>query len=138
MSIPHWSADGAPRWLCPQTESEGTCPLFRTTPPPPVSLFNTQRMPALPACRLMAQLFETPVSAVTLIDDGELQFVSQAGDWISCTGREGSFCDRILLPEVPTLLIVEDAMEDVRWAGWLGWLAGLAGWAGWLAGLAGC
>ena len=74
-------------------------------------------------------MFDTPVAAVTLIDE-DLQFVSRAGEWACSASRAGSFCDRILVPEVPTLLIVEDAMEDVRWVlGWLGW-AGLAG-EGW-------
>jgi hypothetical protein len=37
---------------------------------------------------LMKQMFETPVAAVTLIDD-DLHFVARAGDWACSAGRQG-------------------------------------------------
>ncbi|KAI3426335.1 hypothetical protein D9Q98_008708 [Chlorella vulgaris] len=62
---------------------------------------------------LMKQMFETPVAAVTLIDD-DLHFIARAGDWACSAGRQGSFCDWILVPELPQMLIVEDARKDPR------------------------
>ncbi|KAL4857667.1 Mitogen-activated protein kinase kinase kinase 9 [Chlorella vulgaris] len=64
---------------------------------------------------LMKQMFETPVAAVTLIDD-DLHFIARAGDWACSAGRQGSFCDWILVPELPQMLIVEDARKDPRQA----------------------
>lgn len=67
------------------------------------------------ATALMKQMFETPVAAVTLIDV-DLHFVSRAGDWACSAGRPGSFCDWLLVPETPRMLIVENALEDARHA----------------------
>ncbi|PRW44843.1 prolyl endopeptidase-like isoform A [Chlorella sorokiniana] len=63
--------------------------------------------------QLMAAMFQTPVSAVSLVAE-ELHFISRAGHWACSTGRAGSFCDWILVPEAPEMLIVENAAEDAR------------------------
>lgn len=63
--------------------------------------------------QLMQQMFGTPVAAVSLVAE-ELEFISRAGQWACSAGRAGSFCEWILVPEAPELLIVENAVEDVR------------------------
>jgi hypothetical protein len=42
----------------------------------------------------MKQMFETPVAAVTLIDE-ELHFISRAGDWACSAGRPGARGERM-------------------------------------------
>ncbi|KAL4448329.1 hypothetical protein ABPG75_005548 [Micractinium tetrahymenae] len=61
----------------------------------------------------MQRMFDTPVAAVSLIAE-ELEFISRAGQWACSADRAGSFCEWILVPEAPELLVVEDAAEDVR------------------------
>ncbi|PSC70418.1 Serine threonine-kinase CTR1 [Micractinium conductrix] len=63
----------------------------------------------------MQQMFQTPVAAVSIIGE-ELDFVSRAGDWACSATREGSFCDFMLVPVEPVILIVEDASQDPRFA----------------------
>lgn len=66
--------------------------------------------------KIMKTVFQTPLSAVTLIGDDVIHFHSRAGEWASQAPRKGSFCDCVLERRCPRMLIVEDALEDARFA----------------------
>ena len=68
--------------------------------------------PCCPAglCRLMTALFGTPVSTVTLIGEANLWLKSSAGPFGSCVDRMGGFCNFILVPSNPEVVVIE-----VRW-----------------------
>ena len=66
--------------------------------------------------RLMAAVFETPVALVSLSGDGELWFKSVAGSFGSCIKRKGSFCDMVLVPDYPEVVVLEDMTKDVRFS----------------------
>lgn len=66
---------------------------------------------------LMKQIFQVPVSVATLICDDVIYMQSWAGEWACQAPRRGSFCDWILAAPTPSMLIVEDALSDARFAG---------------------
>lgn len=68
--------------------------------------------------RLMCSVFDVPIAAVSLIDAERQWFKAAEGLGDVCqTGRDVSFCGHTILPPVPQIFIVEDALEDVRFAG---------------------
>lgn len=62
----------------------------------------------------MKQTFQVEVALVALIHEKEVFFKAVAGGFPSCASRPGSFCDWLLVPTVPTMLVVEDASQDAR------------------------
>lgn len=68
--------------------------------------------------RLMCSVFDVPIAAVSLIDAERQWFKAAEGLGEVCqTGRDISFCGHTILPPVPQIFIVEDTLEDVRFAG---------------------
>ena len=63
---------------------------------------------------IMQSIFNTPVSAITLLAETRTHFHSCAGEWAPSAPRKGSFCDRILEGACPKMLVVEDALQDSR------------------------
>lgn len=55
----------------------------------------------------MTALFGTPVSTVTLIGEANLWLKSSAGPFGSCVERMGGFCNFILVPSNPEVLVIE-------------------------------
>ncbi|GAB4814946.1 hypothetical protein N2152v2_001992 [Parachlorella kessleri] len=66
--------------------------------------------------RLVASIFGTPVSLLTLIVDDRVWFKSKVGPFGGCVARDGSWCNYILVPNRPEVLITEDASQDARFA----------------------
>lgn len=66
---------------------------------------------------LMKAIYNTPVCAITLIGKECIHMHSRAGEWACCAPRRGSFCDWILAGQCPRMLVVEDALQDERFAG---------------------
>ena len=62
--------------------------------------------------KLVADLFETPIALVTLVDDCKQWFKSAHGLDIEETPREISFCQHVVTADAP--LIVSDARDDDR------------------------
>ena len=79
-------------------------------------ILDTQQDPAFEAIsRAASVLMETPVAAVSLIDQHRQWFKSSVGLDRSSTAREDAFCAYAILQREP--LIVLDAREDARFAG---------------------
>mmetsp|Transcript_438 Transcript_438/g.1315 ORF Transcript_438/g.1315 Transcript_438/m.1315 type:complete len:743 (+) Transcript_438:113-2341(+) len=66
--------------------------------------------------RLMAEVFKTPVCLITLIIDDRVWFKSKVGPFGSCVDRDGSWCNYIVVPTQPEILITEDASLDARFS----------------------
>eukprot|EP00927_Polykrikos_kofoidii_P046330 TRINITY_DN40561_c0_g1_i1.p1 TRINITY_DN40561_c0_g1~~TRINITY_DN40561_c0_g1_i1.p1 ORF type:complete len:715 (-),score=90.49 TRINITY_DN40561_c0_g1_i1:163-2307(-) len=67
--------------------------------------------------KAMSQLFKTPVSLITLVaDPSRVWFKSCLGPFGSCVNRDGSWCNYVLVPPTPEVLITEDASRDTRLA----------------------
>eukprot|EP00191_Tetraselmis_sp_GSL018_P002206 CAMPEP_0177598194 /NCGR_PEP_ID=MMETSP0419_2-20121207/12187_1 /TAXON_ID=582737 /ORGANISM="Tetraselmis sp., Strain GSL018" /LENGTH=714 /DNA_ID=CAMNT_0019090559 /DNA_START=138 /DNA_END=2283 /DNA_ORIENTATION=+ len=66
--------------------------------------------------RLMAEVFKTPVCLITLIIDDRVWFKSKVGPFGACVCRDGSWCNYIVVPTAPEVLITEDASVDARFA----------------------
>lgn len=65
----------------------------------------------------MSSLFKTPVSLITLVaDPSRVWFKSSLGPFGSCVSRDGSWCNYVLVPPTPELLLSEDASKDARFA----------------------
>lgn len=66
---------------------------------------------------LMAKVFKTPVSLITLVaDPARVWFKSKVGPFGACVDRDGSWCNYVLVPSTPEILITEDASKDARLA----------------------
>jgi len=67
--------------------------------------------------KCMTEIFQTPVSLITLVaDPSRVWFKSCVGPFGSCVDRDGSWCNYILTPTTPEILITEDASRDARFA----------------------
>lgn len=67
--------------------------------------------------QLMTKVFKTPVSLITLVaDPSRVWFKSQVGPFGACVDRDGSWCNYVLVPSTPEILITEDASKDARLA----------------------
>lgn len=67
--------------------------------------------------KTMTQIFKTPVSLITLVaDPSRVWFKSKVGPFGTCVDRDGSWCNYILVPATPEILISEDASKDARFA----------------------
>lgn len=67
--------------------------------------------------KMMSQAFKTPVSLITLVaDPSRVWFKSCLGPFGSCVNRDGSWCNYVLVPPTPEILITEDASKDARLA----------------------
>ncbi|KXZ50686.1 hypothetical protein GPECTOR_15g370 [Gonium pectorale] len=64
--------------------------------------------------RLCCLVFKTPIALVSLVDKDRQWFKSVQGLPVRETDRKSSFCAWTLLPEFPEVLVVENALEDVR------------------------
>ncbi|CAK0843031.1 unnamed protein product [Prorocentrum cordatum] len=66
---------------------------------------------------LMTKTFKTPVSLITLVaDPSRVWFKSKVGPFGACVDRDGSWCNYVLVPSTPEILITEDASKDARLA----------------------
>jgi len=67
--------------------------------------------------QLMTRVFTTPVSLITLVaDPSRVWFKSKVGPFGACVDRDGSWCNYVLVPSTPEVLITEDASKDARFA----------------------
>ncbi|GFR53121.1 hypothetical protein Agub_g15837 [Astrephomene gubernaculifera] len=64
--------------------------------------------------RLCCLVFKTPIALVSLVDKDRQWFKSVQGLTVNQTDRKSSFCAWTLLPEFPEVLVVENALEDIR------------------------
>ncbi|GLC39870.1 hypothetical protein PLESTF_000919300 [Pleodorina starrii] len=64
--------------------------------------------------RLCCLVFKTPIALVSLVDKDRQWFKSVQGLPVRQTDRKSSFCAWTLLPEYPEVLVVENALEDIR------------------------
>lgn len=64
--------------------------------------------------RLASRLLDVPIAAISLIDGNRQWFKSLQGLGMTEAPRETSFCGHTILDE--SLLVVEDAMQDERFA----------------------
>lgn len=64
--------------------------------------------------RLCCMIFKTPIALVSLVDRERQWFKSVQGLTVRQTDRKSSFCAWTLLPEHPEVLVVENALEDIR------------------------
>lgn len=61
---------------------------------------------------MAAQLCETPIAVVSLVDTDRHRFTARVGIALDGTPREGSFCDQVLMH--PEVMVVADARADER------------------------
>lgn len=67
--------------------------------------------------KMMTEVFKTPVSLITLVaDPSRVWFKSKVGPFGACVDRDGSWCNYVLVPSTPEILITEDASKDARLA----------------------
>ena len=66
----------------------------------------------------MASVFKVPVALVTILGQSDCFFKSNVGALAGVTHRprENTFCDAIMVPDVPEVLVVEDAVQDARFS----------------------
>lgn len=64
--------------------------------------------------RIAANLFQTPIALISLVDDDRQWFKSRIGLSVSELPRDGSFCTDAILTN--GILVVPDALEDQRFA----------------------
>lgn len=65
--------------------------------------------------RLASSLLQVPIAAISIVDESRQWFKSRVGIDVSETARNDSFCTRTI--EASTVLVVEDALLDPRFAG---------------------
>ena len=66
---------------------------------------------------MMTTVFKTPVSLITLVaDPSRVWFKSCVGPFGACVDRDGSWCNYVLVPPTPEVLVTEDASKDARFA----------------------
>jgi len=63
---------------------------------------------------LAAELFETPIAVVSLIDDKRAWFKSRHGVEATSILRECAFCAHAIQQDPGSILVVEDALQDPR------------------------
>jgi len=67
--------------------------------------------------KMMSTIFNTPVSLITLVaDPTRVWFKSCVGPFGACVDRDGSWCNYVLVPPTPEVLVTEDASKDARFA----------------------
>lgn len=81
-------------------------------------MFQSQRSTTLLMWLQLCELFHVPVAIVSLVDAHRQWFKSVQGLPVKSTERKASFCAWTLLPEHPEILVVPDALEDIRQATW--------------------
>lgn len=64
--------------------------------------------------KLCCMIFKVPIALVSLVDKERQWFKSVQGLPVRETDRRSSFCAWTLLPQYPEVLVVENALEDVR------------------------
>lgn len=64
--------------------------------------------------RLCCMIFKTPIALVSLVDKDRQWFKSVVGLDVRQTERKAAFCAWTLLPQYPEVLVVENALEDIR------------------------
>ncbi len=62
----------------------------------------------------LCQIFRVPVAIVTLVEKDRQYFRSVQGLPVTETSRSASFCAWTLLPTHHEVLVVPDALEDIR------------------------
>jgi PAS domain-containing protein len=78
---------------------------------------STDEKPFNRITKLMTEVFKTPVSLITLVaDPSRVWFKSKVGPFGACVDRDGSWCNYVLVPATPEILITEDASKDARLA----------------------
>ncbi|KAK2079670.1 hypothetical protein QBZ16_002065 [Prototheca wickerhamii] len=63
---------------------------------------------------LVKAMYDVPVSSVSLVGESTVHFYAHAGEFASCAGRAGSFCEWGIATDLPTLFVIEDATRDRR------------------------
>lgn len=66
----------------------------------------------------LCDIFHVPVAIVSLVAKDRQWFKSVQGLPVNSTERRASFCAWTLLPEHPEVLVVPDALEDIRQVVW--------------------
>ena len=64
----------------------------------------------------VAELLETPIALISLVDDERLQFLSRVGLNDAKTPREGSFCTLAIEQAPQSVFVVTDATADSRFS----------------------
>lgn len=101
--------------------------------PPPVAENEEERLSLLRALnildtgeedrfssitKLVTSVFNVPIAAVSLVDAERQWFKAVEGLGDVCqTGRDVSFCGHTILPPIPQIMVIEDALQDVRFSG---------------------
>lgn len=68
--------------------------------------------------KLVCSVFNVPIAAVSLVDSERQWFKAVEGLGEVCqTDRDVSFCGHTILPATPQIMVIEDVLEDVRFAG---------------------
>lgn len=65
--------------------------------------------------RLASSLLQAPIAAISIVDESRQWFKSRVGIDVSETARNDSFCTHTI--ETSSVLVVEDALQDARFAG---------------------
>ena len=64
--------------------------------------------------QLASRMFKVPICLVSLVDTERQWFKSCIGLPVRETHRDAAFCTHAILPDAPDVLVVPDALEDVR------------------------
>lgn len=65
----------------------------------------------------MSSIFKVPVALVTVLGQCDCYFKSNHGlPGVTSRPRNVTFCDSILVPDTPEVLVVEDALLDARFS----------------------